>query len=58
MAEHTSAEAAAALTRSFEGYLVPTQMTAQAFERGAAEARPARDAAGSVKDPQLGARFA
>jgi ribosomal protein S18 acetylase RimI-like enzyme len=33
LAEHTSAEAAAALTRSFEGYLVPIQMTAQAFER-------------------------
>ena len=33
VAEHASAEAAAALTRSFEGYLVPIQMTAQAFER-------------------------
>ena len=33
LAEHTSAEAAAALTRSFEGYLVPIKMTAQAFER-------------------------
>jgi len=33
LAEHTSAEAAAALTRSFEGYLVPIKMTPQAFER-------------------------
>jgi GNAT superfamily N-acetyltransferase len=33
LGEHTSAEAAAALTRSFEGYLVPIKMTAQAFER-------------------------
>lgn len=33
LAELTSAEAAAALTRSFEGYLVPIKMTAQAFER-------------------------
>lgn len=33
LAEHTSAEAAAALTRAFEGYLVPIKMTAQAFER-------------------------
>jgi len=33
VAEHTSAEVAAALTRSFEGYLVPIKMTAQAYER-------------------------
>lgn len=33
IAEHTSAEAAAALTRSFEGYLVPIKLTPQAFER-------------------------
>jgi uncharacterized protein YdhG (YjbR/CyaY superfamily)/ribosomal protein S18 acetylase RimI-like enzyme len=33
VAEHTSTEVAAALTRSFEGYLVPIQMTAQAYER-------------------------
>lgn len=33
LAEHTSAAAAAAMTRSFEGYLVNVQMTPQAFER-------------------------
>lgn len=33
LAEHTSAEAAAALTRSFEGYLVSIKMAPQAFER-------------------------
>jgi ribosomal protein S18 acetylase RimI-like enzyme len=33
VADCTSAEAAAALTRSFEGYIVPLQFTAQAFER-------------------------
>jgi ribosomal protein S18 acetylase RimI-like enzyme len=33
LAEHTSAEAAAALTRSFDGYIVPIKMTAPAFER-------------------------
>lgn len=33
LGEHTSAEAAVALSRSFEGYLVPIKMTAQAFER-------------------------
>lgn len=33
VAEHTSAEVAAAVTRSFEGYLVPIRMTAQGYER-------------------------
>lgn len=33
VADSTSAEAAAALTRSFEGYVVPLQFTAQPFER-------------------------
>lgn len=33
VAEHTSEQAAAALTRSFEGYIVPIKMTPQAFER-------------------------
>lgn len=33
VAGHTAEEAAAALTRSFEGYLVPIKMTAQAYER-------------------------
>jgi ribosomal protein S18 acetylase RimI-like enzyme len=33
VAEHTAEEAAAALTRSFEGYIVPIKMTAQSFER-------------------------
>lgn len=33
VAEHTSADVAAAVTRSFEGYLVPIRMTAQGFER-------------------------
>ena len=32
-AEHTSAETAAALTRAFEGYLVPIRMSPQVFER-------------------------
>ncbi|HVS00562.1 MAG TPA: GNAT family N-acetyltransferase [Thermoanaerobaculia bacterium] len=33
VADCTSAEAAAAITRSFEGYFVPLQFTPQAFER-------------------------
>lgn len=33
VAEHTSTEAAAALTRAFEGYLVPIRMSPQLFER-------------------------
>ena len=33
VAEHTAEQAAAALTRSFEGYIVPIKMTPQAFER-------------------------
>lgn len=33
VAEHTAEQAAAALTRSFEGYIVPIKMTPQFFER-------------------------
>src|SRR4028119_242912 len=33
VAEHTAEQAAAALTRSFEGYVVPIKMTPQSFER-------------------------
>ena len=33
VAEHTAAEVAAALMRSFEGYLVPIRMTPQVYER-------------------------
>jgi ribosomal protein S18 acetylase RimI-like enzyme len=33
VAEHTAAEVAAVMTRSFEGYLVSIKMTAQAYER-------------------------
>jgi ribosomal protein S18 acetylase RimI-like enzyme len=33
VAGHTAEQAAAALTRSFEGYVVPIKMTAQSFER-------------------------
>ncbi|HEY3568239.1 MAG TPA: GNAT family N-acetyltransferase [Thermoanaerobaculia bacterium] len=33
VAEHTSAEVAEALTRSFEGYVVPLRFTPQAYER-------------------------
>lgn len=33
VADHTAEQAAAALTRSFEGYIVPIKMTPQSFER-------------------------
>lgn len=33
VAEHTAEQAAAALTRSFKGYIVPIKMTPQSFER-------------------------